>query len=66
MIFKVLFGFLCRHVVGCLLDIHTRVDTFAVYNGMIRGYTENLVIKLTLVIKCIHTYLPRQSIGACA
>ena len=27
-------GFLCRHVLGCLLDIHARVDGLAENNGM--------------------------------
>ena len=36
-------GFFCRRVLGCLLDVHARVDPFAAYNGMIRGYTENSV-----------------------
>ena len=34
-------------------DIHAHVDTFAVYNGMVREYTENLIIRRILVVKCI-------------
>ena len=51
--FQVVLGFLCHHVLGCLLDTHARVYAFAMYNGIIRGYTENLVIRRTLVIKRI-------------
>ena len=51
--FQAVLGFLCRHVLGCLLNVHARVDTFAAYKGMIRGYTDNLVIRHTLVIKSI-------------
>ena len=29
--FHAVLGFLCRHVLGCLLDVHTRTDTFAAY-----------------------------------
>ena len=50
---QVVLDFLCRHVLGSILDVHARADAFATYNGMIRGYTENLVIRCTLVIKCI-------------
>ena len=46
-------GFLCCHVLGCLIDVNARVDMFATYNGMIQGYTENLVVRCTLFIKCI-------------
>ena len=49
-------GFLCRHVLRCLLDVHARVDAFATNNGMIRGYMENLVIRSTLVINSYRTY----------
>ena len=51
--FQAVLGFLCRHVLGCLPDVHSRTDAFAAYNGMIRGYTENLVIRCTLVINRI-------------
>ena len=44
---------LTRHVLRCLLDVHVRVDAFATYNEMIRGYTGNLIIRRTLVIKYI-------------
>ena len=36
--FQAVLGFLCRHVLRCVLDIHARVDAFAAYNGMVRGY----------------------------
>ena len=39
-----------------LPDVHARVDRFATYSVMVRGYTENLVIRHTLVIKCIIFY----------
>ena len=52
--FQAVLGFLCRHVLGCLLDVHARADVFAAYNGMIQGYTENLVIRHTLVVKHIN------------
>ena len=51
--FQAVLSFLCHHVLGCLLDIHAHIDGFASYNGMIRGYTENLVIRCKLVIKRI-------------
>ena len=51
--FQAVLGFLCRHVLECLLDVHARTDTFAAYNGMIRGYTDNFVIRRTLVVKRI-------------
>ena len=51
--FQAVLGFLCRHVLECLLDVHARTDAFAAYNGMIPGYTENFVIRRTLVIKRI-------------
>ena len=50
--FQAVLGFLCHHVL-CLPDVHVHVDAFAAYNGMVRGYTENLVIRHTLIIKCI-------------
>ena len=40
---KLLFGFLCRHVLGCLLDVHAHVDAFPVYNGMI--YTKIILCR---------------------
>ena len=53
--FQAVHGFLCRHVLGCLLDVHTHSDVFAtyMYNKMVRGYTENLVIRRTIFIKSI-------------
>ena len=48
--FQAVLGFLCRRVLQCVLDVHTRVDAF---NGMIRECTKNLVIRRTLVIKHI-------------
>ena len=42
--FQTVLSFLCRHVLGCLLDVHTHVDAFVAYNGMICGYTEKLII----------------------
>ena len=53
--FQAALGFLCCHMLH-LPDVHARVDAFAAYNGMVRGYTENLVIRHTLVIKCIIFY----------
>ena len=55
--FQGVLGFLCRHVLGSLLDVHAWFDTFAAYkyNGMIRGYTENLVIK-RIPFCCDHLY----------
>ena len=50
--FQAVLGFLCCHVLR-LPDVHARVDAFAAYNGMVREYMENLVIRHTLVIKCI-------------
>ena len=35
----------CCHVLH-LPDVHARVDTFDAYNGMVRGYMENLVIRI--------------------
>ena len=49
--FQAVLGFLCCRVLGCLLDVHARADAFAVYNRVIRGYTENLVIRRTLFIE---------------
>ena len=43
----------CCHVLICLLDVYACVEAFATYDGMIRGYTENLIIRYTLVIKHI-------------
>ena len=43
-------GFLCRLVLH-LSDVHAHVDAFAAFNGMVQGYSENLVIRRTLVIK---------------
>ena len=51
--FQAVLRFLYCHVLGCLLDVYARADAFAAYNRMIRGYTENLVIRHTLVIKRI-------------
>ena len=51
--YQAVLGFLCRHVLGCLLVVHARVGVFAAYNGMIRGYTENLVIRCTSAIRRI-------------
>ena len=51
--FQAVLGFLYRHVLGCLPDVHAQVDAFDAYNRMIRGYTENLVIRHTLIIKSI-------------
>ena len=48
--FQAVLGFLCCQVLGCFLD---RVDAFVAYNEMTRGYTENLLIRRTLVIKRI-------------
>ena len=48
--FQAVLGVLCCHVLH-LPDVHTRVDEFAAYNGVVRGYTENLVIRCTLIIK---------------
>ena len=31
--FQAVLGFLCRLVLGCLLDVHAHVDAFAAYNG---------------------------------
>ena len=28
--FQAVLGFLCRHVLGCLFDVHARADAFAV------------------------------------
>ena len=42
--------FLCR-LGQYLPNVYARVDAFAAYIGMVRGYTENLVIRHTLVIK---------------
>ena len=58
--FQAILGFLCRRVLRCVFDVHTRVDAF---NGMIRECTKNLVIRRTLVIKRI-IFLLRPSIGA--
>ena len=54
--FQAVLGFLCHHVLRCLLDVHARVDALAANNGIIRGYTENLGIRCKLVIKCIIFY----------
>ena len=62
--FQAILGFLCHHVLGCFLDVHARVDVFVVYNEMIQGYTENLIIRCILVIK--HNFLLQPFIGACA
>ena len=35
---------------SALCDVHARIDALATNNGIIRGYTKNLVIRLTLVI----------------
>ena len=44
--FQAVLGFLCRHVLH-LLDIHARVETFAVYKEMVRRYMENhLLLRL--------------------
>ena len=43
---------LCRHGLR-LPDTRARFDTFAEYNGIVRGYTKNLVIRLTLIINSI-------------
>ena len=51
-VFQAVLGFLC-HCVLCFPNIHAHVDVFVTYNGMVRGYTENLVIRRTLIIKCI-------------
>ena len=51
--FQAVLGFLCRRVLGCLLDVHAHSDVFATYNKMVRGYTENLNIRRTIVIKRI-------------
>ena len=56
--FQAVLGFLCHYVLGCLLDVHARTDTLATNNRMIRGYTENLVMRCTLVI------ILRPSVGA--
>ena len=48
--FQTVLGFLFYHLLRCFLDVHAR---FAAYNGMIRAYMENLVIRRTLVIKRI-------------
>ena len=53
---RAVLSFLCCHVLRCLLDVHARIDTFAAYNRMIRGYTENTVIRRTLVK--VHYFLP--------
>ena len=50
--FQAVLGFLCCHVLR-LPDIHTHVDAFAAYNRMVQGYTENLIIRRTLVVKRI-------------
>ena len=50
--FQAVLGFLCHHVLH-LPDIHACVDAFATYNTMVRGYTKNLVVRRTLVIKLI-------------
>ena len=54
--FQDVLGFLCRHVLRCLLHIHARIDVLAVNNETIRGYTDNLIITRTLVIKRIIFY----------
>ena len=64
--FQAVLGFLCRRVLGCLLDVHAHSDVFATYNKMVRGYTENLVIRCTIVIIKAHNFLPQQSRGICA
>ena len=56
--FQAILDFLCHHVQGCFLNVHTRIDAFAAYKGMIRGYTENLVIRCTLVINRILAIIP--------
>ena len=47
--FQAVLGFLCCHVLH-LPNVHAHVDTFAEYNIMVQGYTENPVIRRTLVI----------------
>ena len=51
--FQDVLGFLCRHVLRCLLDVHAHVNVLAANNGMIQGYMENLVTRRILVIKRI-------------
>ena len=51
--FQAVLGFLCRHMLQRVLEVHARVDALAAESGMIQGYMENLVIRHTLVIKCI-------------
>ena len=46
--FQAVLGFLYRHVLP-LPDVHTCVDVFATYNGMVQGYMKNLVNRLTLI-----------------
>ena len=49
--FQAVLGFfLCLHVLR-LPDVHARVYAFSVYNGMVGGYTENLVIRCTPIFK---------------
>ena len=33
--FQAVLGFLCRHVLRCVLDVHACIDAFAAYNGMV-------------------------------
>ena len=40
-------GFMCCLVLH-LPDVHARIDAFAAHNGIVRGYTENLVITATI------------------
>ena len=51
----VLSFFFCCHVLR-LPDIHPHVDKFVAYNGMVLGYTENLFITCTLIIKHLISY----------
>ena len=51
--FQAVLGFLCRYLLRRLPDDHTQADADAAYNEMVQRYTENLVIRGTLVIKRI-------------